>query len=203
MICWCIEAEDKKDNVGVENNRCLSHCWAFDRGIRSNNTFMRKKNKQEIYENLPIIFNINTNSLLCVMNGYISAFVLSFCLILRAQVFLRIIGRRIFESTMILSFKLQKQEDPGLSRFTLAYQVSHHSWTAMVNLSYPIPLQYGRLNRIPKHTGVTYNNSYANLGGTYFMYLIQLHLTVNLTIRRPLSSTHLPCNRYLYSMFTI
>jgi hypothetical protein len=48
LVRWCDEAEDKKGNVGVECRRCLSHCWAFDRGIRSNN-FMSKGNKQEVY----------------------------------------------------------------------------------------------------------------------------------------------------------
>jgi hypothetical protein len=37
LVRWCCdEAEDKKGSVGVECRKCLSHCWAFDRGIRSN-----------------------------------------------------------------------------------------------------------------------------------------------------------------------
>lgn len=47
LVRWCDEAEDKKGNVGVECRRCLSHCWAFDRGIRSNNC-MNKKNKRKL-----------------------------------------------------------------------------------------------------------------------------------------------------------
>lgn len=35
LVRWCEEAEDKKGKVGVECRRCLSHCWAFERGIRS------------------------------------------------------------------------------------------------------------------------------------------------------------------------
>ena len=46
LVRWCCdEAEDKKGSVGVECRRCLSHCWAFDRGIRSNNFMSNEKKK--------------------------------------------------------------------------------------------------------------------------------------------------------------
>ena len=35
LVRWWDDAEDRKGKVGVECRRCLSHCWAFDRGIRS------------------------------------------------------------------------------------------------------------------------------------------------------------------------
>ena len=51
MICWCVGGEDIKGNAEFECRRCLSHCWAFDLGIRSNNFirqyFHEKKKKEE------------------------------------------------------------------------------------------------------------------------------------------------------------